>query len=325
MQRRAFTAGMAAAAWPAVTRAQSNGVRVVGMLMGFESGRASQGLVAEFRKALARQGWNEGGNLRIELRWGNGNLEQIGEFARELVDLQPNVILAQTTPVTRALAKLTRTIPIVFVVVSDPIGSGFATSLAHPNGNLTGFTFVEPEMGGKWIELLKEIAPGTERIALMFNPETAPPLKFYLASIESAARTFAIKIRIAEVRHSSEIDSVFVERAGGPGGGMLVMPDAFNAANRDLIIALAARYKVPAIYGNDFTQSGGLIFYGPDFADTFRSGAGYVHRVLRGEKPADLPIQLPSKFDLSLNLKTARALGLEVPMEMQQRANLVIQ
>jgi len=325
MQRRAFTAGMAAAAWPAVTRAQSNGVRVVGMLMGFESGRASQGLVAEFRKALARQGWNEGGNLRIELRWGNGNLEQIGEFARELVDLQPNVILAQTTPVTRALAKLTRTIPIVFVVVSDPIGSGFATSLAHPNGNLTGFTFVEPEMGGKWIELLKEIAPGTERIALMFNPETAPPLKFYLASIESAARTFAIKIRIAEVRHSSEIDSVFVEQAGGPGGGMLVMPDAFNAANRDLIIALAARYKVPAIYGNDFTQSGGLIFYGPDFADTFRSGAGYVHRVLRGEKPADLPIQLPSKFDLSLNLKTARALGLEVPMEMQQRANLVIQ
>jgi len=325
MQRRAFTAGMAAAAWPAVTRAQSNGVRVVGMLMGFESGRASQGLVAEFRKALARQGWNEGGNLRIELRWGNGNLEQIGEFARELVDLQPNVILAQTTPVTRALAKLTRTIPIVFVVVSDPIGSGFATSLAHPNGNLTGFTFVEPEMGGKWIELLKEIAPGTERIALMFNPETAPPLKFYLASIESAARTFAINIRIAEVRHSSEIDSVFVEQAGGPGGGMLVMPDAFNAANRDLIIALAARYKVPAIYGNDFTQSGGLIFYGPDFADTFRSGAGYVHRVLRGEKPADLPIQLPSKFDLSLNLKTARALGLEVPMEMQQRANLVIQ
>ena len=325
MQRRAFTAGMAAAAWPGVVRAQPNGIRVVGMLMGFESGRASQGLVAEFRKTLARLGWSEGSNLRIELRWGNGNVDQIGEFAKELVDLQPNVILAQTTPVTRALAKLTRTIPIVFVVVSDPIGSGFATSLAHPNGNLTGFTFVEPEMGGKWIELLKEIAPRTERVALLFNPETAPPLKFYLASIESAAKTFAIQIRIAEVRQSSEIDAVFAEQAGGEGGGILVMPDAFNAANRDLIVALAARYRVPAIYGNDFTQSGALIFYGPDFPDTFRAGAGYVDRVLRGAKPPDLPIQLPSKFDLSLNLKTARALGLDVPMEMQQRANLVIQ
>ncbi len=325
MQRRAFTAGLAAAAWPWRVRAQPNGARLVGMLMGFESGRASQGLVAEFRKALARQGWNEGGNLRIELRWGNGNLEQINDFAKELVDLHPHVILAQTTPVTKALAKLTKTIPIVFVIVSDPIGSGFASSLAHPNGNITGFTFVEPEMGGKWIELLKEIAPRTERIALLFNPETAPPLRFYLASVERAAKTFSIQIRIAEVHQSSEIEAVFAEQALGSGGGLLVMPDAFNAANRELIVSLAARYKVPAIYGNDFTQSGGLIFYGPDFADTFRAGAGYVDRVLKGERPGDLPIQLPSKFDLTLNLKTARALGLEVPLEMQQRADLMVQ
>jgi putative ABC transport system substrate-binding protein len=324
MRRRAFSAGVAAALMPRQGRTQQTSPRLIGMLMGFESGRAAQGLVMEFRKELARLGWIEGGNLRIELRWGNGNLEQINLFAKELVELKPHVILAQTTPVAAALARLTRTIPVVFVTVSDPIGSGFATSLAHPNGNLTGFTFVEPEMGGKWIELLKEIAPRTEHVALLFNPETAPPVKFYRASVESAARSFAIRTRIAEVRHSSEIEAVVAEQARGPGGGLLVMPDAFNAANRDLIIALAARYKVPAIYGNDFTQSGGLLFYGPDFIETFRAGAGYVDRVLKGARPADLPIQLPSKFDLSINLRTARALGLEVPQEMQQRADLVI-
>jgi len=324
MRRRAFTAGVAAAALPRLGRAQSGGARVVGMLMGFESGRAAQGLVLEFRKALARSGWNEGSNLRIELRWGNGNVEQINAFAKELVDLQPHVLFGQTTPVTRAIARLTKTIPIVFVTVSDPIGSGLAASLAHPGGNVTGFTFVEPEMGGKWIELLREIAPRTSRVALLFNPNTAPPLKFYLASVESAAKTFSLQIKIAEVHQSSEIEAVVAGQEGA-GGGLLVMPDAFNAANRDLIIALAARYNVPAIYGNDFTESGGLVFYGPDFRDTFRAGAGYVDRVLKGEKPADLPIQLPSKFDLAINLKTARALGLEVPLDMQQRADLVVQ
>jgi putative ABC transport system substrate-binding protein len=325
MRRRGFTAGVAAALMPRQGRTQQTSPKLVGMLMGFESGRAAQGLVMEFRRELARLGWTEGGHLRLELRWGNGNMEQINAFARELVELRPHVILAQTTPVTAALARLTRTIPIVFVTVSDPIGSGFAASLAHPNGNLTGFTFVEPEMGGKWIELLKEIAPRTAHVALLFNPETAPPVRFYRPSVESAASSFAIATRIAEVHRSDEIEAVVAEQARRPGGGLLVMPDAFNAANHDLIVALAARYRVPAIYGNDFTQSGGLLFYGPDFAETFRAGAGYVGRVLKGERPADLPIQLPSKFDLAINLRTARALGLEVPQAMQQRADLVVQ
>ena len=317
-----------AAGWPITARAQqAEQVRRVGVLMGFGSDRAwhTQSLVTEFRVALANRGWKEGNNLRIELRWGEGDVDRIGAFAKELVELRPDAILGQTTPVASALAQETRTIPIVFVTVSDPIGGGLAASLAHPGGNITGFTFVESAMGGKWVELLKEIAPRTLRVALLFNPATAPPLKFYMPSIQAAASSFAVQTSAAPVHAKDEIEGVIAAQARNPGGSLIVMPDAFNATNRERIIALAARYRVPAIYGNNFTDSGGLIFYGADFAESFRLAAGYIDRILKGAKPGELPIQLPTKFELAINLKTAKTLGLDVPLSMQQRADEVIE
>jgi putative ABC transport system substrate-binding protein len=329
MRRRKFITliGGAAAAWPLMASAQqAERVRRVGVLMGFgESDRASQSLVTEFRVALVNLGWKEGGNLRIELRWGAGDVDRIGAFAKELVDLRPDAILGQTTPVASALARETRTIPIVFVTVSDPIGGGLAASLTHPGGNITGFTFVESAMGGKWVELLKEIAPRTIRVALLFNPATAPPLEFYMPSIQAAAVSFAVQVSATPVHAKDEIEGVMAAQAHNPGGSLIVMPDAFNATNRELIILLAARYRVPAIYGNNFAKSGGLIFYGADFAESFRLAAGYIDRILKGVKPGELPIQLPTKFELAINLKTAKALGLDVPLSMQQRADEVIE
>ena len=329
MRRRDFILIISGAAtvWPLGARAQpASPTRLVGILMGFsESDQASQSLVAEFRAALAKLGWKEGSNLRIELRWGAGDADRIDAFAKELVDLRPDVILGQTTPVANALARETRTIPIVFVTVSDPIGSGLAASLTRPGGNITGFTFVESAMGGKWVELLKEIAPRTTHAALLFNPTTAPPLKFYMSSIQAAGLSFAIQATATPVHAKDEIEGVIAEQARNPGGSLIVMPDAFNAANRELIIALAARYSIPAIYGNNFAASGGLIFYGADFVELFRLGAGYVDRILKGKKPGELPIQLPTKFDLAINLKTAKALGLAVPSALLATAAEVIE
>ena len=330
MRRRDFITfiGGAVAGWPYMARAQpeTGPVRLVGVLMGFgESDQGAKSLIAEFSSALAKSGWKGGSNLRIELRWGAGDAERIGAQAKELVGLRPDVILGQTTPVANALARETRTIPIVFVTVSDPIGSGLAASLRHPGGNITGFTFVESEMGGKWVQLLKEIAPRTERASLLFNPATAPPLQFYLPSIQAAASAFAIQATAAPVQAKDEIEGVIATQARSPGGGLIVMPDAFNAANRELIVALAARYQLPAIYGNDFAASGGLIFYGSDFVESFRLAAGYVDRILRGTNPGELPIQMPTKFELTINLKTAKALGLNVPLSMLLRADEVIE
>jgi putative ABC transport system substrate-binding protein len=327
MRRREFIKGIGglSAAWPLAARAQqSERMRLVGVLMGF-SEQAGQSLVTTFRGALRTLGWVEGTNLRIELRWGAGDAGRIGTFAKELVDLQPDVILAQTTPVAVAIARHTNAIPIVFVTVSDPIGSGLATSVTHPGGNATGFTFVESAMGGKWVELLKEIAPRTARIALLFNPATAPPLQFYVPSIQAAASSFAVAVNTAPVHDKEEIEPVIAGQASSPGGSLIVMPDAFNAANRELIITLAARYGVPAMYGNNFAELGGLIFYGADFAESFRLGAGYIDRILRGAKPGELPIQLPSKFDLAINLKTAKALSLTVPPSLLATADEVIE
>lgn len=326
LRRRELVAMLAGAAAlrPLAGNAQQR-VRRVGVLMGFAENRASQSLVAEFRGALANLGWKEENNLRIELRWGGGEANRIGAFAKELLDLRPDAVLGQTTPVAIALARETKTTPIVFVTVSDPIGSGLAASLRRPGGNITGFTFVESEMGGKWVELLKEIAPRTVRMALLFNPATAPPLKFYLPSIVAAASYFAVQARAAPVHAKDEIAGVIAAQARNPGGGLIVMPDAFNEANRELIIALAARYRVPAIYGNNFAESGGLIFYGSDFAQSFRLAAGYIDRIPKGAKPGELPIQLPTHIQLTINLKTAKALGLTVPPSMLQRADEVIE
>jgi putative ABC transport system substrate-binding protein len=236
------------------------------------------------------------------------------------------VILADSTPVTAALKRETLTITIVFAVVADPIGSGFAPSLARPGGNITGFTYVEPTTGGKWIGLLKEIAPRTAHVAMLFNPATTPQLKFYMPSIQAAASSLAIEANSAPVHARDEIEGVIAAQARNPGGGLLVMPDIFNIVNGESIIALAARSGVPAIYPIPFyAESGGLIAYGADFTERFRQAAGYVDRILKGANPGDLPIQRPTKFELVINLKTSKALGLSVPQSMLLLADAVIE
>ena len=295
MRRREFITllGGTAAAWPLAARAeQSDRMRRIGVLMGFaESDPTAQSWVGAFQNALAKLGWTEGSNLRIELRWAAADPDKIRSFARELVDLRPDAIFDQTTPVTGALASETQTIPIVFVYVADPIGSGFAPSLARPGGNITGFTYLEPTTGGKWVGLLKEIAPRTAHVAILFNPATTPPLKFYMPSIQAAASSFAIEASSAPVHAKDEIEGVIAAQARNPGGGLLVMPDVFNDANRELIIGLAARLGVPAIYPRPvFAESGGLIAYGADLTEQFRQAAGYIDRILKGANPGDLPI-----------------------------------
>jgi len=329
MRRRQFIALLGGAVmWPLAVRAQQSArMRLIGVLMGYaENDRTAQSELAAFWAALAKLGWTEGKNLRIELRWSAGDADRIRALAKELVDLRPDAILGQTTPVTGALARETRSIPIVFVAVSDPIASGFAASLAHPGGNVTGFAENESAMGGKWVELLKEIAPRTVRMALLFNPGTPPPLKIYMPSIQAAASSFAIQAIAAPVHASDEIEGIIATQARDPGGGLIVMPNAFNVVNRELIIALAARYGVPAIYFNRFfTDSGGLISYGADRPEQVRQAAGYIDRILKGAKPADLPIQQPTKFEFIINAKTAKELGLDVPLHLQRSADEVIE
>jgi len=295
--------------------------------MGWAEGDpATQSLVATFRGALAKLGWTEGDNLRIELRWGNGNAARIETFAKELVDLRPDAILGQTTPVIGALARKTRTIPVVFVQVSDPIGIGFVANLARPGSNVTGFTTDNSAQGGKWVEVLKEIAPRTVSMGLLFNPETAAPPKFFMPSIQAAASSFAVQASAAPVHANDEIESVIAAQARNSSGGLIVTPDPFNAANRELIIGLAARYGVPAIYFNRFfADSGGLIAYGSVVREEFRQAAGYIDRILKDAKPADLPVQAPTKFELVINLRTAKALGLTVPQTLLATADEVIE
>ena len=262
---------------------------------------------------------------RIELRWSAGNADRTRTFAKELVDLRADAILCDTTPGIAALARETRTIPIVFTAVADPVASGFVQSLAHPGGNLTGFTTQAPAIGGKWVGLLKEIAPRTVRVAMLFNPATAPTPQLYIHLIESVATSLAIQTSAAPVHAKDEIEGVIAALARDPGGGLIVMPDVFNVTNRDLVIALAARYGVPAIYftATYFAKSGGLICYGTDFAEQFRQG--YVDRILKGANPGDLPIQQPTTFKLVINVKTASALGLTVPQSMLLLADEVIE
>jgi putative ABC transport system substrate-binding protein len=329
MRRREFITVLgSAAAWPLAVRAQPGGpVRLIGVLMGFgESDAFARSWLAAFRDALAKLGWTEGNNVRIELRWSAADADQIKTLAKELVSLRPDAIFSQTTPVIGALARETQTIPIVFVLVSDPIGSGFATSLAHPSGNITGFTGNDPAIGGKWMELLKEIAPQTARVALLFNPATAPQIKFYMPSIKATASAVAVEVSDAPVHAKEEIEGAMAAQARTPGGGLIVMPDPFTTTNRNLIIALAARYRVPTISIDPlYAELGGLISYGTDFAELFRQAAGYIDRVLKGAKPGQLPIQQPTKYELVINLKTAKALGLTIPESVLSLADRVIE
>jgi putative tryptophan/tyrosine transport system substrate-binding protein len=330
VRRREFITlvGGAAAAWPRVARAQQAGsVRLIGVLMDYAaSDQTAQSLVTAFRETLAKLGWKEDSNLRIEVRWSAGNADKVRAFAKELVDLRPDAILGRGTPESLALSHETGTIPIVFAAVSDPIGSGFAANLTHPGRNMTGFTNVEPTVGGKWVQLLKEIAPRTSHMALLFNTTTAAPVQFYLPSIQAAAQSLDVKVSTAPIHAKDEIEGAIAALARDPGGGLIVLPDTFNLTNRDLIIPLATRYGVPTVSNNPvYGESGALITYGVDFTELLRQAAGYIDRILKGAMPADLPVQNPTKFELVINLKTAKALGLTVSNAMQLLANEVIE
>jgi len=295
--------------------------------MGFpESDSQAQSFIAAFRDGLQKLGWTDGRNIRIDTRWPGFDAESRQRFAKELVALQPDLILSHTTPTTAALLQQTRTIPIVFATVTDPVGSGFVPSLARPGGNVTGFTLVEPTMAAKWVELLKEIAPRVNRVAMLFNPATATYADYFLTPFKAAAPSFAVAAIAAPVRDMSELESVVAAQAREPNGGLIVMPDSFTDTHREEIISLVARYHLLAVYAyRFFTEHGGLLSYGADLSDNFRRAADYVDRVLKGEKPADLPVQAPTKFELVINLKTAKALGLTVPATLLARADEVIE
>jgi putative ABC transport system substrate-binding protein len=321
--------GCAAAAWPLAARAQSDGrVRRIGVLMGWsENDPEYRSELAVFVQGLAKLDWVEGRNLRIDVRWTNGEVNQARTFANELVELRPDVILAGTTPVTAALQRETSTIPIIFVIVADPVGARFVTGLPRPGGNITGFISEEAAMGGKWLEFLTEIAPRIKRAAIMFNPDTAPGGgAYYLSSFEAAARSLAVEPIMAPVHSDSEIEAV-ITALGREQAGLVVMPDAFMAVHQDTVISLTVRSKVPVIGADlpDFTKKGGLVSYGANFRDIFRRATAYVDLVLRGAKPADLPVQVPTKLDLVINLTTAKALGLAVPPSLLARADEVIE
>jgi putative ABC transport system substrate-binding protein len=328
MRRREFITFLSsAAAWPFTARAQQpERMRRVGVLMGFaESDREGQAFVAAFREGLQKLGWAEGGNIRIDYRWTALNAELIQRYAKELVALQPDIILTQSTPATAELLQQTRTIPIVFALVADPIGSGFVVSFPQPGGNITGFVTMEPTVAGKWLELLKEIAPRVAQVAMLFNPATAPYAEYWLNPFKAAAASVAVQAIVAPVHSASELESVVAAQAHEPNGGLIVMPDTFTTEHRSEITSLAARYRLPAVYPyRVFAESGGLLSYGDDLTDNFRRAASYVDRILKGEKPAELPVQAPVKFELTINLKAAGALGIAIPPSMIARADQVL-
>jgi putative tryptophan/tyrosine transport system substrate-binding protein len=317
------------AAWPLAALAQQGlGMRRIGVLMTLaETDPEAKLWLAAFTQELSRLGWADGRNLRMEVRWAPGSIDLMRTAAKELVGLQPDVILSNSTPATAAFARETRTIPIVFAIVSDPVGSGFVSSLPRPGGNITGFSQLQAEMASKWLELLTEIAPGVKRAAMMFNPDTATYLKsFYLPSAEAAARSLGVATSLAPVHGDAEIEAAIAALGREPGSGLLVMPDNFMDLHRATIIAQAARNNIPAVYQEAVSaRDGGLLSYGADFPDIFRRAAGYVDRILRGAKPAELPVQLPAKYVMVINLKTAKALGLTVPPSILLRADEVIE
>jgi putative tryptophan/tyrosine transport system substrate-binding protein len=321
--------GAAAVAWPLASRGQQpNGMRRIGVLMAHaESDPEFKAYVAAFRAGLEKLGWTEGRNIRIDFRWGAlDDAEARERSAKELIALQPDLILTQNTPPTASMLKQTRTIPVVFVIVADPVGSGFVESLARPGANATGFTIMEPTIAGKWLELLKEIAPRISRAAFLFNPATTPFRDIYLSPFKAAAASLAVEAIAAPVHDTPELESVIAAHAREPNGSLIVMPDGFLNVHRAEIVSLTARYRLPTVYPwRFFAELGGLLSYGSVQGDMFRIAATYVDRILKGEKPSALPVQAPTKYELVINLKTAKALGIEVPLFFQQRADEVIE
>jgi putative ABC transport system substrate-binding protein len=327
--RREFISafGGAVVAWPLAGRAQQTSrMRRIGVLMGQAEGDPEgQARVAAFRLGLQELRWTEGNNIRIDIRWGAGDATRIKAFVAELVNLTPDVILGVNTPVVRALKQATQTIPIVFAALSDPIGDSIVTSLSKPGGNITGFSGFDPAIAGKWLQLLKEISPGIARVAVIFNPDTAPHSLFWPA-FEAAAPLVGVTLIRATVRDTAAIENAIAAVASTPGGGLVVMPDVFTALHRAVVITSAARHRLPAVYPFRYhTVDGGLISYGPNYIDQFRRAASYIDRILKGEKPADLPVQAPTKFEFAINRKTAKALGLAIPDKLLALADEVIE
>jgi ABC-type uncharacterized transport system substrate-binding protein len=329
-RRREFIAGLggAAAAWPIAARAQQPGDRVrrIGVLMpGNENDPEGKRRYSAFTQALADLSWTDGRNVRMDLRWGGGDANRIRALAQELVGSQPDIILTGGTAPPIAVQRETRTIPIVFTVVAEPVASGLVPRLDRPGGNVTGFANYEPSLGGKWLELLSDIGPGLKRAAIMFNPDTAPA-SAYMPSLETAARSLKFVSIIAPVRSDAEIEAAISALGREPGGGLIVYPDIFTFVHRAPIILAAAQNNIPAVYADSvLARDGGLLSYGVDFVDIYRRAASYVDRILRGAKPAELPVQFATKFEMVVNLKTAKALGLAVPPSILLRATEVIE
>jgi putative tryptophan/tyrosine transport system substrate-binding protein len=332
MRRRDFISLVGAvAAWPlavhAATAQPSEGVRRIAMLSGFAAtDPEAQARLLALRQGLKELGWSEQRNLSIDSRWSTGERDQMQTFARELTDLKPDLIVGMTTPAVAALVQETQTIPILFVNIVDPLGRGLISNMARPGGNVTGFLNFEFSMGGKWLELLKQMVPDVKRVALLFNPDTAPYAGSFMRVAEAAAPSFGVEPIAAGVRDEGELERAVADCAAKPAGGLIVLPDAFTTNHRELIVALAARHRLPAVYPlRVFAVSGGLVSNGGDPIDIFHRAASYVDRILKGAHPGDLPVQAPSKFELVINLKTANALGLSVPPMLLARADEVIE
>ena len=327
MKRREFITvlGGTAVAWPLAARAQQP--RRIGILMnGYATEKYRQSYVESFVGSLRNLGWLEAQNLRIELRWTGDDAERARTTATELLQLSPDVIFSSSTRNLSALLKQGPTMPIVFIQVSDPVAQGFVSNLAHPGGNITGFTAFEVSMGGKWVDLLKQMAPNLKRVALVFNPDSSPQSKYFVGSVEAAAPSFGVEAGVAHLRDDAGIESAIETLSRQPDTGLIFPPDSFTEARSKPIVEIVARHCLPAIYveGNH-VEEGGLMSYGQDFDEQFRQAAGYVDRILRGAKPGDLPIQLPTKFKLAINLTAAKALGLTVPPTLLALADEVIE
>jgi putative ABC transport system substrate-binding protein len=324
IRRREFITLLGGASvWPLAARAQQgDGVRRIGALMAGDKNDPEAKLPhSAFTQALAGLGWTDGRNVRMDVRWTGYDINRIRAIAHELVALRPEIIVTYGTPATVAVQRETRTIPIVFAGVTDPVAQRIVARLDRPNGNITGFANLEATLGGKWLELLSEIAPGLKRAAIMFNPDTSPA-SAYMPSLETAARSLKVEPIIAHVHSDVEIETAIIALGREPGGGLFVMPDGFMIAHRAPIISAAARNNVPAVYHlPTFARDGGLLSYGYDLVDGYRRAASYVDRILRGEKPGDLPVQFPTKFEMIVNRKTAKALGLAVPLSILVRAD----
>jgi putative tryptophan/tyrosine transport system substrate-binding protein len=331
MRRREFITliGSASVAWSIAARAQQPATSRIGVLVAFPEGDPEgERQIRALVKGLSEFGWKRDKNMQIDMRWAGTDPARMQKLAKELIEKRPDLILVTQTPTTAAVLRETHSIPVVFSVVSDPLGSGFVESFARPGGNATGFVNLEDSVAGKWLELLKELAPQTSLVSIPFNPKTAPQSGYYLKLLEAAAPSLALTLKAVQVSNAGEIDAEIAHLAQQSNVGLVVIPDIFTAvqAQSETIIALTARHRIPAVYNTAyFVRAGGLVSYGVDLPDLLRRAAGYVDRILKGAKPQDLPVQLPTKFELVINLKTAKALGLTVPDKLLSTADEVIE